>query len=495
MGTLRFQLPADAAATAVEDSERSYVAGGYDNMPTPTRVSLAGNLLTLDREVDESGFAVVPMVVPGIGQLLCSTSTLIERADPYPLLVELARGKVNQLRCQTAEWRGLGMVISDELDNQIRTLSRDFGHAISCSGERGAEGTARGALAEAFRVGSVLVDNYIAQILKARHSRQGPLDSHLGVRINGSVPPTASARVAASVNCACLPLTWRSVEPTESNYRWEPTDTALAWAERNNLAITAGPLIDFSPRGLPDWLWLWEGDLQSLASFMCDYVETAVGRYRGRIRRWQLTAGANVANLLKLSEDDFLWLTARLAEAAWQVDPDLEISIGISQPWGEYLAKQERTYSPYIFADTLIRAGLKLAALDLEWLIGVSPRGSYCRDLLEASRVLDLYAMLGIPLQISAGIPASSGDDLLADATAAVNAGHWGESISSETQADWASAFVTLAITKPCVQNVTWIQLTDGEEHPFPHCGLLDPAGRPRPALGRLEKIRTQHLR
>ena len=165
--------------------------------------------------------------------------------------------------------------------------------------------------------------------------------------------------------------------------------------------MTAGPLIDFSTAGLPDWLWLWEGDLPSLSSFMCDYVETAVGRYHKAIRRWHLTAASNVTDVLKLTEDDLLWLTARLAEAAWQIDPELELVIGVSQPWGEYMRPGGHTYSPFIFADTLIRAGLKLAALDVEWVMGVTPRGSYCRDLLDASRLLDMYALLGTPLQVS----------------------------------------------------------------------------------------------
>ena len=81
----------------------------------------------------------------------------------------------------------------------------------------------------------------------------------------------------------------------------------------------------------------------------------------------------------------------------------------MSQPWGEYMARAEHTYSPFVFADTLIRAGLKLAALDVEWVMGVTPRGSYCRDLLDASRVLDLYAMLGTPLQVSLAYPVGGG--------------------------------------------------------------------------------------
>src|SRR5439155_17050123 len=110
-------------------------------------------------------------------------------------------------------------------------------------------------------------------------------------------------------------------------------------------------------------------------------------------------------------------LTARLAEAAWQVDPDLELVISVNQPWGEYMARKEYTYSPFIFADTLIRAGLKLAALELEWIMSVSPRGTYCRDALDASRQLDLYALLGVPLQVTLAYPCAEGPDALADAT------------------------------------------------------------------------------
>ena len=114
---------------------------------------------------------------------------------------------------------------------------------------------------------------------------------------------------------------------------------------------------------------------------------------------------AATGNVLGLNEDELLWLTVRLAEAAKQIDPGLELSIGIAQPWGEYMALQERTHSPFIFADTLIRSGLQLAALDLELVMGVTPRGSYCRDLLEASRLLDLYALLGVPLRVTLGYP------------------------------------------------------------------------------------------
>src|SRR5207302_1696086 len=192
---------------------------------------------------------------------------------------------------------------------------------------------------------------YAEQIFEARCQRQPRLDSALGCRLNGLPPPAVAEPFAATFNTAVVPLNWKAVEPTESQYRWEDADALFDWADRQGLRVAAGPLIDFSTYGLPDWLWLWEGDLPSLASFMCDYVETAVGRYRNRVRRWQLTAASNNAMVLKLGEDDLLWLTARLAEAALNVDHDLELVIGVSQPWGEYMAREEHTYSPFIFAD------------------------------------------------------------------------------------------------------------------------------------------------
>src|SRR5262249_56539112 len=92
-----------------------------------------------------------------------------------------------------------------------------------------------------------------------------------------------------------LPMAWKTIEPTEANYSWDSHDALLSWAESKGLQIVAGPLIDFSPNRLPDWLGGWERDLHSIASFMCDYVETAVQRYHHRIRSWQLPTGRKSA--------------------------------------------------------------------------------------------------------------------------------------------------------------------------------------------------------
>jgi hypothetical protein len=495
MGTMTFHLPSGQPEPPGTDLDRACLAGGYDNMPAPTQVVRSPGELRLIRDVDESGYLVVPWEMNGVGRLMGSSATLIERPTPYQLAVELARGKVNQVRGQAADWRSAGLQVPDELDATIRRSAQEFGRAVTSTSPSEADTDALAALELAYKSGNDLVRAYVSQMLAARHQRQPRLDALLGVRLNGPVPPAVASEVASAVNFVSLPMTWKQIEPTESQYKWEAVDALLAWAAGIDLRITAGPLIDFSHAGLPDWLWLWEGDLPSLSSFMCDYVETIVGRYHKGIRRWHLTAAGNVTDVLKLSEDDLLWLTARLAEAAWQIDPELELVIGVSQPWGEYMARADHTYSPFVFADTLIRAGLKLAALDVEWVMGVTPRGSYCRDLLDASRVLDLYAMLGTPLQVSLAYPSAPGTDPLADPALSAAAGHWGKGFSPAVQADWAADFAGLAICKPFVKSAYWCQLNDAEGHQLPWCGLLDSAGKAKPALRRLRQLREEHLR
>jgi hypothetical protein len=499
MGTMTFQIPAQLPSEAVRDLERTCLAGGPDNMPYPTELHFSGNTLLLTRDVDDSGHLLAPWPIEGFGQLMGSSATLTERPTPYHLLVELARGKVNQVRCQAADWQSGGVHLPDDLLARIHEASLTFGRAVCSDDPRATESLAQRALVLGYQAGLDLASAYRTQTFQMRHQYQGQserLDTILSTRLTSAATeePLAS-RLRDSFNRVTLPLAWHAVEGDETVYRWDEFDRLLVWAEANEFDVTAGPLIDFSSSQLPAWLWLWERDVPSTATFMCRFVEAAVRRYRSRIRRWHLTAASNWASVLSLSEDELMGLTFRLGETARQVDPSLELIIGVSQPWGEYMAVQERTYSPFIFADNLIRSGLNLSALDVEVVMGVTSRGSYCRDQLELSRLLDLYALLGVPLQVTLGYPAVGTLDPLADPELATGAGFWRRPVSTEVQAEWAEQFGSLALSKQYVQAVHWVHFTDSEPHIFPWCGLVDAQGKPRPALAALEGLRQRHLR
>jgi hypothetical protein len=495
MGTMTFQLPAELPAEAVRDLERACVSGGPDNMPWPTELRRNDSQLTVHRSVDESGFFVVPWPIDAVGRLMTSSATLMERPVAYQLLTELARGKVNQVRGQAADWVSGGLQMTPELQRLIQDASRQFGQAVTDDDSSAAARQAGEALATGYRAARDLVQSYVSQVFSVRHERSKTLETTLGCRLGTTVPSAeATTLLKDTFNGVTVPLAWSHVEAEETTYRWKEYDDVIDWAGAQGLSVSAGPLIDFSSAQLPAWLWLWERDIPSMATFMCRYVQAAVTRYRSKVRRWQLTAASNCAPLLGLGEDELLGLTYRLVETARQVDPNLEFIVGVAQPWGEYMALADRTHSPFIFADTLIRSGLNLAALDVELVMGLTPRGSYCRDLLEASRLLDLYALLGVPLRVTLGYPSSDQTDPDADPEIRVDAGRWGDGFTPQTQADWADAFSSLALCKPPVLAVQWPHFSDDEPHQFPHVGLFV-EGKPKPALARLRSLRESHLK
>ncbi len=519
MGTMKFLLPSNLSAEAVQELERTSVAGGQDDMPFPTDVSVEPGAMTVVRSLDESGFLLAPWQVNGSGLVMARSATLMERPRPYHLLIELARGKMNQVRGQAAEWVMGGLEITPAVDRQIKQATHAFAQAVigeadlsqaaaSSSGGLPAEdrlsladlsqaviSAAQSALAEGYQAADRLVEAYVAQVFQLRQQRQPRLDTVLACRLGTTPPPAvAAAALTQTFNAVALPMSWNRIEPSEGDYRWDWVDNLLTWAQATGLPVMGGPLVDFSGPSLPDWLWKRDLDLASQAAYMCDFAETVLHRYRERIQTWHLASACNYSQVLGRHEDELIWLTLRLMETARQVDAGIELIAGLAQPWGEYLVAQERCNSPFVFADTLIRSGIKLSGLDLEIVMAVWPRGSYCRDLLEASRRLDLYALLGLPLHVTLGYPSASGPDPLADADLKLTGGRWHDGFSPQVQADWTAAFAALALCKPYVRGVHWAHWSDGEPHLFPHCGLVDAQGNIKPALEPLQRLRQEHL-
>jgi hypothetical protein len=370
-----------------------------------------------------------------------------------------------------------------------------FGSALLEDLPSPADRQADEALAIAHEAADQLVRRYEDQVYRLRHQRQPKLDTALGCRLGAAPPKGIDDAFRLAFNAACVPLTWRLIEPTESGYRWAEADAAVNWATSRNLRVLAGPLIDFSDHGLPDYVLKLRGEPLSFKSLMCDYVETVVNRYRGKVSRWLITAGANGSDALGIGEEDLIRLTAMAADAAWQIDSGLQLVFGLSQPWGDYLGGSGFEYSPFVYADTLLRSGLPFAGVEVEWLFGTSPRGSYCRDLLGASQLLDLFGVLGVPVQVSLAYPSATTPDPQADPVElAQGAGRWRD-FTPAAQADWATAFASLAVCKSYVSGVFWDHLADAAPHRIPNGGLVDARGTAKPAFDRLRALREAHLK
>ena len=129
MGLMRF---------IVHDRERIPPGGlehvhmcGSDDLPWFGRAYFSGEQLIIERNEDDSGRVFVPWQIGDSAPLLISTATLMERDRPYLLEVELARGMLNNLRNQIAQWEMMGLVVPTSLRGKIAEATSDFSRGAS----------------------------------------------------------------------------------------------------------------------------------------------------------------------------------------------------------------------------------------------------------------------------------------------------------------------------------------------------------------------------
>src|SRR6185369_11713133 len=134
-----------------------------------------------------------PWPVAGAGQLMGATATLRPREKPYHAQLELARGKVHQLRCQSSDWQKSGLEVDPELQAEIDAVNAAFCHAIvrDCGSDGGGHSghdrdrpisPTEKALESAYQASEHLVQAYVEQVFHIRRQQQSPLTTRLGCR-------------------------------------------------------------------------------------------------------------------------------------------------------------------------------------------------------------------------------------------------------------------------------------------------------------------------
>ncbi len=491
MGVMRFQVyPADRLDSWPE-VHRAYISG-VDGRVFPTRVEVEGNVVSCRRQNSDSGKMHVAWRVPGFGSPIITTASLREQENSYIMAVELARGKICQVRDQLAAWEGMGMKIPDEFHPLYKEAHRLFAKATAGQEEPElASRLADDAIAQACQAAEILTCAYIEQRLSVRRKKSPKLPALLGCNL-GVASPRAEwkQQICEAFNAVAVPIEWRLIEPEEGNYHWELNDVQVEWCLENKLLVRGGPLLDFSPTGLPKWLGQWQHDFFNLQSFVCDFVETAISRYLGRIRIWEVASHVNTAGALNLSEDNLLTVVARTLEVARQVDEEAHLLIRVDQPWGRYQSHGQHRLSPTQFVDALIRCGVGLSGVNLEISIGYHPRGTASRDLLDFSRLIDLWSTLEVPLHVTLAFPSTASDDPNSKSDLKVDSNGWKTAWSEAAQADWIKSYLPLLMAKQSVAGIFWTHLTDSQPHEFPNAGLLDALDNPKPALEQFVKTR-----
>jgi hypothetical protein len=495
MGVINFLVPRHDRL-APDAIDRAYFSG-LDEIPWRTRVQWTDVGLTVERAESDSGNLFIPYRVNGHGELMLSTASLMERAQPYHLQVELARGTLNRLRNQLSAWETLGMTAPSGMRAPLVAAHEHLSWAATRQDESEvAADRATLAIAQVLDAMRVLSDSYVTQALAARHHQLGRLNTLLGINLGNSCPSEAIARqVVPAFNTAVVPLNWRYVETREGKRDWTLSDQQIEWCRARGLKVCSGPLLEIDKWSLPDWMYLWgEDDEESFRACVVEQIQAVVTRYRGKVHLWQCAAGLNTNNDFAQNEEERLRLAVLTIETIRRADPRAPVIITVDQPWGSFMSREDCDLSPLHFADALVRGDLGLAGIGLEINLGYAPSGSEPRDLLEFGRQMDRWSTLGLPLLVTLNVPSDNGADPLARSSSRPLLYADSERLSSTAQRTWAEEFLPMLLAKQPVQGIIWNQLLDSQPHAFAHGGLFDAQDLPKPILEFLASLRRQHL-
>jgi len=473
----------------------AYVVGSED---VALRADLGfrdGVITCQKRAAGPAGLALLWMV-PDFGEILIETVRLQERAQPYILQVELARGRLLRINQKLEEWGLLDFEDAAPIlarsnkarDVLIKALQADTPAQAASFGDQ--------ALGAAVQVSEEL-SRLHAEVLLGRRRQSGGFPRRLfGCAVHLDAPPEASRdRLSAAFDFVTLPLSWRDIEPKEQEFNWKPLDTWIELLTKARMPVKGSALLCFADRHVPDWVHVWEHDFDTIRDLVFEHVRRVINRYGQYIHAWDVVSGIHGNNCFTFNFEQLMELTRMSAALTKQTAPRASAVIDLVAPWGEYYARNQRTIPPLLYADMVVQSGVNFDAFGLQFHFGPGIDGMFVRDMFQISSQLDLFSKLGKPLHVSAvQVPSSTAPAPSAGAAVPppINGGTWRKPWSEEVQADWLDQFVTIALSKPFVESVTWHSLADHAQQIVPHGGLLRADLVPKQAYNRFLQRRAE---
>jgi len=264
---------------------------------------------------------------------------------------------------------------------------------------------------------------------------------------------------------------------------------------KRRLPIIAGPLIDLSGPDVPDWMFIWEHDFDTMRELAYEFVQKVVGRYRKHVSVWNVAAGLHTNGVFPLSFEQSIELTRLLVSQVKALLPGARTIVTVKQAFGEYGARGRQSVPPLLYAEMVAQAGINFEAFGLELEMGVPAPGRFSRDLFQLSCMLDKFSTLGRPVFVTAiGVPGRSNpdpDDRSEGRLDPSAGGRWRKPWDPVLQAEWMDAVYHLALSKPYIESLSWANLADIRPT-LPSGGLLDDVLRPKPAFTKLQEMREK---
>ncbi|MFI4881666.1 MAG: endo-1,4-beta-xylanase [Phycisphaerales bacterium JB064] len=508
-----------------------------DGATAPGEIRLEHGLLTVAPK--NSGTVSLEVLFPlgdgGEGrpkrEVLLTTTLLPQRERPYLLSLELARKQLMRFLNALEEWN-LAMLPAEH--PALVTFERareDFSAALvswrNVQRENAdaddpalvaAESKSRRALADASEASELLVAEAVKRGLAARadgswfadaveraeRSIGRPATKPVAVvkapeahgvtlagvaRVGCSVDPRsfeepAQAALSKVADFITVPMPWAAIEPAEGKYQFGATDRWIEWAVRKGkLPVVAGPVLDFAPGRLPEWLFIWENDHDTLRELVYEHMRQVVTRYRRTVQWWTIASALGVEGALSLRFEQIADLLRVASMVTRKLQPNGRVQVEIVDPFALYASRGPRVVPPLLLGELITQSGMHVDAIGLRIDLTDERTAGVVRDGMAFSEMLDRYATLDRPVSITfAACPSAPAQDQN-------ERGSWNGPWSADVQADWARQMLSIAAAKPYVHSVCWglAQDTPGlASGP----GLVSAQGAARPALSTIGQLR-----
>jgi glycosyl hydrolase family 10 len=476
------------------------MAIGPESVPVAGEATFSDGLLSV-RCSDEQPAGLGLLWNAGeVGEYHLETTRLPPREEPYILNVELARFRLMKIMQKQEDWNLFDFPRAEKYLDQFKQIQAVFAQALAKL-DTPAEAARLGdaALADAIVLSEDLA-NFHGELLLNRRRQANAFAKHIfGCRADSTVlNQRYKDTLAERFDYAVLPMSWRQIQPEEGEFVTASVDEWMELLGRKRIPIIAGPLIDLSEANVPDWMFIWENDFDTLRELAYEHVNKVVQRFRKSVAVWNVVAGLHAGSAFSLSFEQTIELTRLLVSQVKSILPGARTLVTVTQPFGEYHSRGGVGVPPMLYAEMVTQAGVNFEAFGLELEMGVPTAGSYTRDMFQISCMLDRFASINRPVFLtSVGVP----DRMTADPSdrsegrlEPSKAGRWHVPWDPAQQGKWLENVYKLALSKPFVESIAWGNLSDLGTT-IPGGGLLDDMLRPKPAYLKLQEMHEQYQR
>lgn len=486
---LRFVVNQDGNAVQHMDLAGAYVVGS-DGVPLRAELEFRDSHIVCAKRADGPAALALLWPVPGWGALLLETSRLMDREEPYNLPLELARSRLMRINLKREDWglfdfegvEALNVEYEQGRDLLVEALKADSTAEQAKYGDQ--------ALQIAVGTGEKLCRFHADLFLARRKQIHAFTRRTLGCTVD--LTNTAEAyrqAIKDGFDFVYLPIPWRVIEPRQGEFNWQPVDVWMEWLTKQRIPMRLGPLVSFGEAHLPAWLSGQKVEYEKVRSLVFEHIRRVLDRYGNYVFQWEVISGVHAENRFDYNFEQLMEITRVSVALVKQLAPKAQTLVNLIAPWGEYYARNQRSIPPSLYADMIVQSGVGFDGLGVRFVFGLPADGMYVRDMFQISEKIDRLGSLGKPVHVTAvQVPSapSSGES--------AGGGCWRKPWDETVQAAWFKEFCIIALSKPFVESITWLDLADRPNNPggVTTGGLLHADLTPKPAFKILKDIRAE---